>query len=142
MLSWGSVDWGIVQLGMCQSGKCWLGKCPIGEVSGQQFIRSKHVRDQKFVLKFVTYLQIVFVFKQNIYSSCLQMETGSGAKDVGGGVKKFVIFCGCHKCMTLKWFKITANSIAAGSSFFFNIKSQARYILTAQIATPYPSPLH
>ena len=43
---------------------------------------------------------------------------------------KIVIFCGCQKYMTPKWFKITTNSINSSSNFLFNIK-QARYILTA-----------
>ena len=34
------------------------------------------------------------------------------------------MFCGSHKFMTLKYFKITNNSIIRGSSFFFNIKPQ------------------
>ena len=50
-----------------------------------------------------------------------------------------------HKCMTPKWFKITANPIIRGSSFFFNIKPPAGYmhtcnILTAWITTPIPFP--
>ena len=50
-----------------------------------------------------------------------------------------------HKCMTPKWFKITANPIIRGSSFFFNIKPPGGYmhtcnILTAWITTPIPFP--
>ena len=33
--------------------------------------------------------------------------------------------------MTSKWFKITTNSIIRGSSFFFSIKPQSRYILSS-----------
>ena len=33
--------------------------------------------------------------------------------------------------MTPKWFKITANSVTQGNSFF--LKNQARYILTLQV---------
>ena len=40
----------------------------------------------------------------------------------GLGVTQFVILCGYHKSMTPKWFKITANSVIRGSSFFLNIK--------------------
>ena len=49
----------------------------------------------------------------------------------GWGVTKLVIFCGRHKCTTPKWFKITTNLIIRGSNFLFNIKSKARYVLTA-----------
>ena len=37
--------------------------------------------------------------------------------------------------MTPKWFKIRTYSIIRDSSLFFNIKSQARYILTVQRTT-------
>ena len=76
-----------------------------------------------------------FVFKQNIYFSFLRME------GVGRRVTKLAIFCGHHKCMNPKWFKITSNSIIRGSNFFFSIKPHARYILTAQ-RTPSPSLTH
>ena len=65
------------------------------------------------------------------------------------GVTKFVIFCGRHKCITPKWFKITTNSIIRGSSFFFNIKPQAGdifWLRREQPPSPSPhsllSPLH
>ena len=37
--------------------------------------------------------------------------------------------------MTPKWFKIRSYSIIRDSSLFFNINSQARYILTVQRTT-------
>ena len=64
---------------------------------------------------------------------------------VDGVVTKLVIFCGCQKCMTPRWFKITTNSITRGSSFFFNIKSQSRYIMSVQktfLSPPAPLPTH
>ena len=53
---------------------------------------------------------------------------GGGAQDVvaGRGGRKIGHFCGRHKCVTPKWFKITTNLIIRGSSFFFNIKREAR----------------
>ena len=57
-----------------------------------------------------------------------QHERGWGT---GRGGHKIGYFCGCHKCVTPKWFKITTNSIIRGSSSFFSIKPQARCILTA-----------
>ena len=48
---------------------------------------------------------------------------GGGAQDVGG--PKIGYFCGCHKCMTPKWFKITTNSIIRGSSSILNHKPDA-----------------
>ena len=65
--------------------------------------------------------------------------------DGGGGtghgrVTKLVIFCGRHKCMTPKWFKITTKAIIRGSSFFLNVKQPARNILTAYITTTLPIP--
>ena len=68
--------------------------------------------------KFVTCLQILFVLKQKIYRSFLWME---GVKE-GRKIRDFLFS---------SWFKITTNSIIRESSFFFNFKSQARYILTA-----------
>ena len=89
MPSWESVGWGIVQSGMCQSGKSWLGKCPVGEVSRQQFIRSKHVRDQKFVLKFVTCLQIfLFLNKRSIVHVCRSRQGVVQRMWEGGGGHK------------------------------------------------------
>ena len=74
------------------------------------------------VLKFVTCLQILlFLNKKSIVHFCRWR----------GGGAKLVIFCDRHICRTPKWFKITTNSIIRGSSFFFNIKPQARCILTA-----------
>ena len=67
------------------------------------------------ILKFVTRLQILLVFKQKIYCSFLQME-GVGGHTI------LIIFCGRHERITPKWFKITTNSVTRGSSFFFNIK--------------------
>ena len=68
-----------------------------------------------------------FVSKQKIYYLFLHMK---GVGHRAWGVTKLVIFCDHHKCVTPKWFKITTNSIIRGSSFFFNIKPRARYILT------------
>ena len=48
---------------------------------------------------------------------------GGGAQDVRG--PKIGYFCGCHKCMTPKWFKITTNSIIRGSSSKLNHKPDA-----------------
>ena len=66
-----------------------------------------------------------FAFKQKIYCLFLQID--------GWEFTKLAIFCGRHKCMT------QTNSIIRSSSFFFNIKPQARYNLTAKRTTP-PSP--
>ena len=41
----------------------------------------------------------------------------------GLGVTQLVIFCGRHKCMTPKWFKVTTNLVIRCSNFFFNINS-------------------
>ena len=65
------------------------------------------------------------------FVTCLKM---------GWGITRLVIFCDCHKCMTPKWFKITTNSITRGSSFFFNIMSQARCIMSARKPSPHPPP--
>ena len=58
-----------------------------------------------------------FVFRQKIYCSFLQIE-GVGYRTWGPGITKLIIFCGRHKFMTPKWFKITTNSTIRGSSFF------------------------
>ena len=75
------------------------------------------------VLAFVT--ADSFVFKQKIYCSFLKIER-IGHRTWGS--QNWSFFCGCHKCMTSKWFKITNNSIVRDCSFFFNIKPQARHI--------------
>ena len=75
------------------------------------------------VLRFVTFLQII-VFEQKIYCSFLQIKGLAG-------IAKLVILYGRHKCMAPERFKIIINSIISDSSFFFNIKPQTRYILTA-----------
>ena len=75
--------------------------------------------------------------RKESYICDVNMKMG-GAQDVEG--HKIGYFCGCHKCMTPKWFKITTNSIIRGSSSFFNIKPQARCILTAYRTTPQPPP--
>ena len=59
-----------------------------------------------------------FVFKQKIYCPLLQMEWVGESRNWS--------FCGRHRCMTPKWFKITTNSIIRGSSFLFNIKPHIR----------------
>ena len=72
------------------------------------------------VLKFVTCFQIFFLFlnKRSIFAD----------GESWGGVTQLVIFCGRHKCMTPKWFKITTNSVIRGSSFFFNMNTpQTRF---------------
>ena len=88
---------------------------------------SNHVRNHtstwRMVLKFVTCLQILLFLNK---TSIVNFWEWSG---VGG--HKIGHFCGCHKCMTPEWFKITTKLIIRGSSFFLNIKPQVRYILTA-----------
>ena len=53
-------------------------------------------------------------------------------------LSKDLQICDLHKCVTSKWFRITTNSIIRGSSFFFNIKPQAMFILVAQKTTSRP----
>ena len=90
------------------------------------------------VLKCVTCLQILlFLNKSPIIHFCRWRGWNTGH----GGLRDHKIshFCGRHKCMTPKRFKITTNSIIRGSSFLFNIKPQARYILTTQTREQLPS---
>ena len=54
------------------------------------------------------------VLKQKIYCSFLQME--------GVGVNRIGHFLWTSQIYDPTWFKITANSVIRGSSFFFNIK--------------------
>ena len=68
---------------------------------------------------------IIFHISADLLTCIVHFCKGGG----WGWGTKLVIFCGRHKCMTPKWFKITTNAIIRGSSFFFNIKAQVRYIL-------------
>ena len=74
-----------------------------------------------------------FVFKQKIYCSFLQM------KGVGGITKLVIFVFVIHKSMTSKWFKSTTNTIARGTSFFFNIKSQVTYTFWLRREQPHQS---
>ena len=47
------------------------------------------------------------------------------------GSRVYLFFCVHHKCMVPRWFKITTNSNIRGTGFFFNTKTQARYIWSA-----------
>ena len=81
---------------------------------------SKHVRDHIFTMftrlhlwcSHLSRVRRIFLFLK-IYYSILQVK--------GLGVTQLVIFWGCHKCLTPKWFKITTNSVIKVSSIF-NIK--------------------
>ena len=105
-------------------------------------MNSKHVRENTFMmstwkkdrggLKIYPMSSDSFAFKQKINCSSFWME----------GVGGVVIFCGHCTCMAPKWFKITINSIIRDSTFFFNIKPQARYIFTEWRTTPSPSTFH
>ena len=107
--------------------------------SKTKFIHSKHVKGPYIydvhmegvwphgrILKFVTCMQILLFLNERPIVHFFRWRGGHRT----WGVTKLVIFCGRHKFVTPKWFKITTNSIIRGSSFF-NIKPQARYILTA-----------
>ena len=52
-----------------------------------------------------------------------------------GGGHKIGHFCGRHKCMTPKWFKITNNSIIRGSSPLNGLKWQTIQSLEAAVST-------
>ena len=82
------------------------------------------------VLRFATCLQILFLNKPKMYCSFLWMK----------GVTELIIFCGFHKYMNPKWFKITTNSIIRGSSFLFIIKPDTFWL--HYIEHPITSPNH
>ena len=44
------------------------------------------------------------------------------------GITQLVIFCERHKSMIPKWFKMTANSVIRGISFFFNVNSDTIWL--------------
>ena len=79
------------------------------------------------VLKFVTCLQICFVFKYLLFNFA------------GEGFFLLVIFCGRHKCLIPKEFKITNNSVIRGSNFSFNIKPDTNF--HSQHTTNNPQPV-
>ena len=61
------------------------------------------------------------------------------------GGHKLIIFCGRHKCMTPKWFKITTNSIITVSSLLISITPDTfrlhREQPTAPLLTLTPNPM-
>ena len=68
---------------------------------------------QLYTVKFVTCLQILLFLKKTI-------------------------FCGHHNYTTLKWFKITNNSIIRSMCFSFNIKSDTFLSGSRSIPSPFP----
>ena len=66
-------------------------------------------------------LKICYLFANSFFKN--KMIYCSFFVDEGSGGHKTVISCGYHKHMTLKWFKITTNSIIKRSSFLFKINS-------------------
>ena len=83
------------------------------------------------VLKFVTCLQILLLLnKRSIVHFCEWK------------VITLVIFCGCHKCMTHKWFKTTPNSIIRGINFFSSSSHKPCTFWLRREQPPAPPPTH